>query len=193
MFLVNKQVKVCTDGEGFESIDWSREVQIPMGTTHPGAFGFERTHHIHEGVDIYTCENELIYLPECLWVVGWIDFTGAVVGSPWWNETKALVCHTPCEKTIILGEIMPTDNGIPLDCSSGWYEEGTCIGRVHPVLKKDKGRPRHMVHIEMYSQRQNSSVGLWKKGCQKPEHLIDPTSWLLRWGEVDLSVLGTKD
>lgn len=183
MFIVQKQAKPCADPMGFMHTDWQYEVQIPVGKEHPGAFGFERKNHIHEGVDIYTKPQELVYLPQALWVHGWIDFTGPSVGMPWWNDTKALVCHTQCGKTILFGEIVPSTQGLSEQVIPGWYEQGHCIGQVHPVLTKDKGRPRHMVHVEMYDRVCYQSVGLWQKGNPKPDALMDPTDWLLGWAQ----------
>jgi hypothetical protein len=64
-------------------------------------------------------------------------FTGAGAGSPWWNETWAVLVEG-ASGGIIYGEIEPAPGLGP----GLRVNEGTLLGAVRRVLKKDKGLPR---------------------------------------------------
>ena len=96
-------------------------------------------------------------------------FTGKEVNSDWWNTTWFVMIE--CEYGVInYGEIMPKD---------GLYtgqeiKEGDLIGKVIPVLKKDKGRPMNMLHIELYEKGTSINIKSWCLDTPKPPHLKDP-------------------
>ena len=54
---------------------------------------------------------------------------------------------------------------------------GTLIGVAIPVLKHDKGRPMCMLHLELHTSGSRSAPEWLTE--EKPEVLIDPTSFLL--------------
>jgi hypothetical protein len=53
-------------------------------------------------------------------------------------------------------------------------KEGDLIGNVIPVLKKDKGRPMNMLHLELYTLGTNTHLLEWKLNFPQPENLLDP-------------------
>jgi hypothetical protein len=55
---------------------------IPIDN-HPGAFGFERKHSKHTGVDLYMPESTPVYIVEPGKVIGIGHFTGPKADSPW--------------------------------------------------------------------------------------------------------------
>jgi hypothetical protein len=135
-------------------------------------FGSVRKHDIHTGVDIYCAEETIVIASEPGEVISVEQFTGRDVGSPWWNDTWAVVIKTETHYALY-GEILPY---IFLDKT---IRAGQPIGAVIPVLKKDKGiNPLTMLHFEMYTE---TPVALeWKLGEPKPTNLIDPTEYLLK-------------
>jgi hypothetical protein len=101
---------------------------------------------------------------------------------PWWNETQAIII-TGKSGAILYGEIKVTD-GID---EGDIIEEGFLIGTVLTVLKKDKGRPMSMLHIELHKPE---LAGLFCWESQKPESLLDPTSLLIK--SANLKVIKTS-
>jgi hypothetical protein len=143
---------------------------IPVGT-HPGAFGVGRTHDFHTGVDLYCSPDTEVFAVETGVVVGKERFTGQQAGSPWWDDTEAILVEGPsgvvlygeiCGHVILGQEVRP----------------GSRIGFTRTVLKKDKGRPMCMLHIELYEHGTTESVW-WKRDQNKPANLLDPTEKLL--------------
>ena len=45
-----KYVGLTEDSDSFKNIDITKEVQLPIGN-HCGAFGVERKHDVHAGID----------------------------------------------------------------------------------------------------------------------------------------------
>ncbi len=209
-FFPKKTPLVCTHSEAFKVHSLEHNVQIPVGSEHPGAFAYVRRHHIHEGVDLYGCPHDPVCLPVPMFCVGYMHFTGTKAQSPWWQDTYAMIAFLPSGHTLLLGEIapmdpppLPTPEPTPADFAPlvvahaqqgselppwtpGWYPAGTCIGTLTPVLKHDKGRPMHMLHVEMYAQLQITSIGTWTSP-EPPSHLIDPTPFLLHWAKLSPS------
>lgn len=146
---------------------------LPMGT-HPGAFGVTRKHHIHEGVDIYTEEGAPVYSMCEGTVIGVYPFTGKLVNQPHWADTFCVMVDT-LYGVLNYGEILPAESirvGSKLS-------RGDVIGNVIPVLLKDKGRPRHMLHMERYVTGTTQYVPAWELGTDKPAQLLDPTLLLM--------------
>lgn len=136
-----------------------------------------RTHHTHEGVDIYAEEGTNVYAMESGIIVGFGIFTGEEVGSDWWNYTEYLMI-AGASGVINYGEIYQTpfyDFGMVVNA-------GDIIGKVKQVLKKDKGLPMSMLHIELYKHGTMMPVKEWKVGEPKPEQLFDPTKLLIGSG-----------
>lgn len=142
-----------------------------------GAFGKIRRHHIHEGVDIYAEEGTNVYAMESGIVVGYGQFTGIEVGSCWWNSTD-YVMIAGASGVINYGEIEFS----PFMLFGRRVARGDIIGKVKQVLKKDKGLPMSMLHIELYKHGTMMPVKEWKVGEPKPEQLFDPTKLLVGSG-----------
>jgi len=152
------------------------EIEIPM-PPHPGAFGVQRKFDIHTGVDLYCPENTLVVAIESGTIVGVENFTGPNadgIPSPWWNDTKAVLVEGE-SGVIVYGEIST-------HLQSGQsILAGQKIGKTQQVLKKDKGRPMCMLHLELYQHGiretawwiNNESTLLPNNG--RPFKLLDPT------------------
>lgn len=158
------------DPDGFSRFDLSLSCPIPVpGLGHPGAFGYTRRHHIHEGVDLYGQEGDLVVALFGGTVVFNGPFTGPLAGLPWWLPTSAVAIESSLG-VIFHGEIEAFH--LP---KGTLVEAGTPLGRLVRVLKKDKGRPVHMLHLEYYRSGARSSIGIWELGMARPSHLLDPT------------------
>ena len=106
-------------------------------------------------------------------IVGIFKFTGEHIGSPWWNNTwSVLVEHE--DFTLNYGEIIPAKNLY----EGQKIKEGDLLGKVKQVLKKDKGRPRSMLHLEMYKKGTLKPASSWDLEKEKPEELLNPTALL---------------
>lgn len=143
---------------------------IPVAT-HPGAFGVGRKHDFHTGVDLYCPHDTEVFAVEGGKVVGKEKFTGPQAESPWWNETEAVLVEGR-SGVVLYGEVYShVEVGQEISV-------GSRIGFTRTVLKKDKGRPMCMLHVELYKHGTAESVW-WKLDQNKPENLLDPTSKLL--------------
>lgn len=145
----------------------------PVGD-HPGAFGVRRKHNIHEGVDIYCDDGAPVKAVEAGRIVMVCPFTGPTVGSPWWNETWAVMVEGP-SGLVVYGELTP--NWINT-IEGHEVLAGQRIGWVKRVLKKDKGKPTSMLHIELRAHGHTES-SVWELDQPKPDWLLDPTLYLL--------------
>lgn len=139
----------------------------------PGGFGYIRKYDIHTGVDLY-CENlDRVYAMEDGDVVAVEKFTGKWAGSPWWNNTEAVLIEGK-SGVILYGEIiyLYTEN-------TKRFKEGDLIGVVKQVLKKDKGKnPLSMLHMELYKHGTKESVIWGHNDEDKPSNLLDITRLL---------------
>lgn len=143
---------------------------IPVGD-HPGAFGYVRKNHIHEGVDLYAPTDCEVYAVESGIVTKVEKFTGADVGSPWWNTTFAVYVEGN-SGTVVYGEIDP------LVTEGQRVESGELVGKIMQVLKKNKGRPMSMLHLELHLHGTTETKS-WGHYDEMPDTLIDPTKNLL--------------
>ena len=173
----NKKVGLTNESLHFKSIDIAKEVMIPL-PPHPGAFGVVRKHHTHEGVDLYCVEHEPVFAMESGVVVAIMKFTGPHAGTPWWHDTFA-VAVSGHHGVINYGEINPASN---LEVGA-FVSRGQLLGNVLTVLRKDKGRPRDMLHLELYEPDAKISQG-WEVGGLKPRGLLDPTELLLKAADL---------
>lgn len=148
--------------------DYSEIAEIPV-LPHPGAFSCVRKNHIHEGIDLYCSENEEVVAMESGKIVSISIFTGKEVGSSWWNTTWSVMVEGT-SGVINYGEIKPLD-----DLKVGQeITEGQLIGNVIPVLKKDKGRPMNMLHLELYKSGTTKHISGWELNSNQPPNLLDP-------------------
>ena len=142
-----------------------------------GVFGANRKHHTHEGIDLYGEQGEPVFAVEDGIVVGAERFTGehCKIPSPWWNNTEALLIEG-ASGVVLYGEITILRPFIVMDKQ---IKAGDCIGYLETVLKKDKGRPKTMLHLELYKHGTRQSVE-WEHDKVRPLNLLDPTVFVER-------------
>lgn len=143
---------------------------IPVGR-HPGAYGVTRRHHVHEGVDLYCPEWTRVAAVETGEVVAIIPFTGQNGDSPWWEDTDAVLVEGQTG-VVVYGEVEPSVK------VGQRILAGERIGYVKRVLKKDKGRPMSMLHIELHDHSTRDAPE-WPVNGPKPATLRDPTPFLM--------------
>ena len=146
---------------------------IPCGN-HPGAFGFVRKNHVHEGIDLYCEDGADVFAVEDGFVVAVLDFTGerANPPSPWWNDTQAVMIEG-ASGVVLYGEIK-TELVV-----GDAVRQDYIVGSVVPVLKKDKGRPMSMLHLELHKHGTRQAYD-WPLIGPHRHTLLDPTPHLLR-------------
>lgn len=151
-------------------------LELPAGATvlplghHPGAFGYVRKHHVHEGVDLYAPEGTSVFAVESGRVVAVRPFTGPAAGLPWWEDTEVVLVEG-ATGVVAYGEIAPCVR-VGQDVAAG-----ARVGAIKRVLRKDKGRPMSMLHLELHI-RGTRVTPEWRVGCARPASLRDPTSCL---------------
>ena len=136
-----------------------------------GSFAAVRKHDIHTGIDLYCKPGSRVLAIESGIVVAVENFTGPKAGSPWWNDTQAVlvegksgvVCYGEIDTSLSVGDVV---------------QEKSLIGEVITVLKKDKGKPMTMLHLELYEHGITESV-IWELESKKPKGLLDPTGLLI--------------
>lgn len=162
-------------------VDWrfplSEFSGLPIGD-HPGAFGARRKHDMHTGVDLYTVEGAKVFAVERGVIKHIGRFTGASVGTSWWNETDAIVIEG-ASGCVVYGEIIVAE-GIAVGDS---VNIGDCLGVVTAVLVPSKirndiaGYSNVMLHLELLREFKGEFVD-WGLGEVKPFILLDPTPML---------------
>jgi len=133
-----------------------------------GLFGAIRKHDIHTGIDLYCEKHDIVYAIEDGVVVNVCVFTGPGAGLPWWNDTKAVLIEGK-SGVILYGEL---DTELMI---GDLIKEGDMIGMILTVLKKDKGLPMNMLHLELYERGYRGDGEIWRIGEDKPKFLLDPT------------------
>lgn len=172
--LLGKTPSLDYDSEGFRAVDLAKSCPIPIaGRGHPGAFAHERANHTHEGVDLYGQEGDVVVAMFDGVVVFNGPFTGEEAGSGWWLSTSAIAIEG-APGVLFHGEI----NALPLPIGAR-VSAGDPLGTISRVLRKDKGRPLHMLHLEFYEHGIYESIGIWAAGAARPQGLLDPTELIL--------------
>lgn len=146
------------------------QINIPK-YPHPGSFGAIRKYDIHTGIDLYCKNNDNLFAIEDGITINVCRFTGDKVGSPWWENTDAILIKGK-SGVILYGELS-TDIKI-----GSTIKEGDKIGNIKRVLKEDKGKPMHMLHLELYESDYNGDGVIWELNGNKPDKLKDPTDWI---------------
>lgn len=146
---------------------------VPISNS-PASFAYKRSYYYHPGIDLYCPEGTEVLSIEDGVVINVEIFTGpeAIPVSPWWNKTWGVLVEG---KSGVLGycELKPMfyiKPGFKL-------KEGDMIGRIIPVLKRDKGNGTTMLHFEKYKAGIKNHV-TWHLEEDKPELLEDPTDLL---------------
>lgn len=148
------------------------QTHLPL-PPHPGAFGVKRTHHTHEGVDLYCPQGTPVFAVESGEIVAVIPFTGARAEppSPWWRETEAVLVEG-ASGVVVYGEIAPV-----VGRRLGYkLQRGEPVGYVIQVLPKDKGYPLSMLHLELHVAGTRNAYD-WIDA--RPLSLVDPTPFLV--------------
>lgn len=143
----------------------------------PGSFGCVRKFDVHTGVDLYCSLHEPVYAIEDGIIIGVGHFTG-YEESPWWNDTDYILIRGK-SGCILYGEIQVSAHLVH-GAEGDSVKAGDFLGQVVPVLKKDKGRPLNMLHIELYDGSYTGSGVVWKLNETKPKELKDITPILKR-------------
>lgn len=149
----------------------------PAGTTglplppHPGAFGVQRKHHVHEGVDLYCEPGTAVLAVEAGTVVSVLAFTGPSAGLPWWLDTEAVMVEG-ASGVVLYGELEAEVR------VGDRVARGQRLGRVTRVLRNDKGRPTSMLHLELHDAGTRAAPE-WRHANEPPSTLRDPTQHLL--------------
>ena len=165
------------DSEGFLN-HHEGTTGIPVGDAHPGAFGFVRRNHVHEGVDLYCPAGTPVRAVEDGVVVAVIAFTGpsAEPPSPWWHDTSAILVEG-ASGVVVYGEV-----GVGTGIREGVrVSAGETIGHVVQVLVKEKSppRPMSMIHLELHVPNTRDAYE-WTQESGRPPSLLDPTEHLLK-------------
>ncbi len=164
------------------SILQQQQLQIPLMKANmphdKGVFGVIRKHDIHTGIDLYCNDKDPVYAIADGYVKKVVEFTG-FDESPWWNNTYAIIV-TSNNVDILYGEVMPCvkvgDN----------VKNGQHIGNIERVLKKDKGLPTSMLHLECYINFNRFEY--WYEKEKIPHNLLNPTSIIntVYYGNLDI-------
>jgi hypothetical protein len=101
-------------------------------------------------------------------------FTGPSISMPWWNDTRAVYVEGNTG-VFNYGEIQE----LPHLKIGDFVDQGAVLGSVLNVLRKYKGRPMSMLHVELYDHGYVDDWGEWKIGYPKPAHLRNPAPYLL--------------
>lgn len=177
--LKKKQIHTTTSETDFLK-SYQNQTEIPLAP-HPGSFAKERKNHIHEGVDLYCEKGDQVFAIEDGLIVKIKPFTGTLIQSPWWNDTWCVMVEGK-SGVFNYGEIIPNEN-----LKEGMsVKEGEIIGKVETVLKKDKGRPMNMLHLELYKSGTTDAILEWSLNQEQPNHLLNPTPLLLELANIPI-------
>jgi len=172
-FNLIKPIRTTEDSNSFLRINLERDVEIPI-KHHFGAFGAMRRYDRHRGVDLYAPIGTSVYAVQKGIVKDIRPWTGIKANCDWWNDTDAISIEGD-DGLIVYGEIQ---------VHSQWktgdeVNAGDLLGTVLQVLKKDKGRPTSMLHLELRKPGFLRNIDKeW--GQTLPEGLLDPTPFLIR-------------
>ena len=136
----------------------------------PGDFAYQRHGYVHQGIDIYCDDQTIIHAYESGTIINICNFTGEFADPPtkWWNNTKSILVEG---ESGVIGycEIIPDES---LTIGEG-VRVGQPLGRVTPVLKKDKGNGTTMLHLELYKHGTKIHAD-WSDGEGQPIELLNP-------------------
>jgi len=159
-----KPVGITNDSYSYMHIDTDVEVELPI-LPHVGAYGVRRRYDMHRGVDLYVPKGVNVYAVEDGVVKDIRPWTGTKANCDWWADTDAISVEGR-SGLVVYGEIMINPD-LKLDDE---IKAGDFIGYVVPVLKKDKGRPMSMLHLEL------RETGFYRNIDKTWNHNGDPTN-----------------
>ena len=178
MFPLKKE-NILLNSTETEFLDkYQKATEIPI-LPHPGAFGKKRKNHQHEGIDLYCEKGDEVLAIEDGVVIKIKKFTGEHVGSNWWNNSWCVLVEG-VTGVFNYGEIIPNK-----EIKEGMeIKEGFLIGHVETVLKKDKGRPMNMLHLELYKHGTTDAINEWSLNMEQPNHLLNPTEIIFKLANI---------
>lgn len=136
---------------------------------HPGSFLFPRRFDVHSGIDLYAPMGTPVHAMEGGRVIQVSWFTGQNAETPWWRDTRAV--YVKGESGILVyGEIQEVVE------EGSEVAAGQVIGCVVPVLKRWKGRPMSMLHLELYKKEWIGTLSDGENGELWIAYLKDPTT-----------------
>jgi len=132
-----------------------------------GRFGYARKFDVHTGFDIYCSDGEPVFAIEDGIVTKIADFTGTGVNMPWWEDTHAISIEGK-SGVILYGEIYAPNLKV-----GDSVKEGQILANIKRVLKKDKGLPMSMLHIELYKSGYRGDWEVWNLNETQPDWLLN--------------------
>lgn len=156
----------------------------------PGQFARGRRHDRHTGVDLYCELGANVRAVEDGEVISIERFTGEWCegedSSPWWNNTSAILVRGR-SGVVAYGEVDPKVK------VGDHVQRGQVIGTVLAVLRKFKGRPMVMLHLELLAHDADETKW-WRLEEDMPIGLLDPTVHLSTCGtEINIFDMNTYD
>lgn len=136
-------------------------------TPNHGRFGFNRKHDIHTGFDLYCIDGEPVYAIEDGVIINICHFTGQKANLDWWEDTDAIIIKGK-SGVILYGELYT-----PILKIGDKVVEGQQISTIKRVLKKNKGLPTTMLHIELYEDDYIGDGVIWNLNSPQPKHLLN--------------------
>lgn len=130
------------------------------------AFGALRKHDIHTGIDLFCDVGQEIHAMEDGVVINVVPFTGEHAGSPWWNNTNAVMILGK-SGVILYGEIKTTlkKNDIVTGRPLSFLRTLTTV----PIISFSLT----MLHLELYDKDVTEPVW-WFTHSKIPNGLRDP-------------------
>ena len=178
-----RPIGITDESDSFKKIDMATEVEIPV-EPHVGGFGVKRKHDRHRGVDLYAPVGAKVFVVEKGKVVDIRPWTGAKANCDWWLDTDAVLIEGE-SGLVVYGEI-EVEEGVEVGMD---VREGKLLGRVKCVLKRDKGRPMSMLHIELRKPGFLRNIDKdWDD--EIPDGIKDPTSFLTLTNEIIQTIAG---
>lgn len=175
LFPIDYHVKGTTiDSNSFLWLS-KNEVEIPL-YPHVGSFGCRRRHDVHRGVDLYCEDGTKVVAVEKGIVEMVRPWTGTKANCDWWEDTDAVLVGG-ATGLVVYGEIIAAEGIV----EGKQVDVGDTIGYVKRVLKKDKGRPQSMLHLELRKPGFYKNIDKdWIDHNSAPEGVLDPTPHLIR-------------
>jgi hypothetical protein len=175
-----------------KSMKWTWPIanRKPLMPDYPGTFGAVRKFDIHSGVDLYCEIGDKIVAVEDGIVGEVAPFTGKQTGTPWWNDTEAVLVHGK-SGVVVYGEVKS------LVKPDEEVKAGQVIAEIEiPVLTEFRGRPTCMLHLELLDYEKIGNKDWldhdWKLDHEKPEELLDPTDKLIESAVEEIECFDLK-
>lgn len=174
-FPLEKDVFLTSDSCSELFRNWGHETEIPVSSSHSGAFGSLRATRNHEGVDLPGIEGDPVYAMEDSFVVALGIFSGAPAGLPWTAHTHYVMLEG-ANGVLSYGEIH-LEPGLFVGTA---VKKGTQIGRLCAPRRVELGRAKSVLHLEKYRKGTTKPLWRWALGAPCPATLENPTCILVQ-------------